>query len=61
MGDLWFAYQYQNGYFARMLAPPTDRMVPVAQDQPYTILTNNPRTERTPPNAVTSQMPPIPQ
>lgn len=37
--DLWFAYLYQNGYFDRMLTPPTDRLVPLAQDQPFTIST----------------------
>ena len=58
--DLWFAFQYQNGYFERMLAPPTDRLVPIDQDEPYTYMTNATTTERTPPNALTWKMPPIP-
>jgi len=58
--DLWFAFQYQNGYFERMLAPPTDRLIPIQQDEPYTYETNSVNDARTPPNAATWSMPAIP-
>lgn len=60
-GDLWFAYQYQNGYFDRMLVPPTERLVPVSDDEPQTTTTNpvgNIEARQT--NAITWKMPPIP-
>jgi hypothetical protein len=53
--DLWFAYQYQNGYFNRMLAPPVNRLVPVQYDTPATLATN-PLSE----NPSTQSMPSIP-
>lgn len=58
--DLWFAFQYQNGYFDRMLAPPTSRLVPVEDDQPQNGITNRVSFARVPPNAGVTQMPPIP-
>lgn len=58
-GDLWFAFQYQNGYFDRYLIPPTTRLVPNALDIPQT-LTTNPIAGGQPPSAITTSMPPIP-
>jgi len=61
MGDLWFAFQYQNGYFERMLAPPTSRLVAISQDEPTVSATNDINDPRsTSYGALPYQMPPIP-
>lgn len=57
--DLWFGFQYQNGYFDRMLAPPTSRLVPVEVDQPQNAFTNE-ASRREMPYANPANMPPIP-
>ncbi len=61
-GDLWFAFQYQNGYFNKILVPETQsRLVSPAADIPYTLNTNpTQNNERVPPNATTWKMPAIP-